>query len=334
MPATPCLVANRFSSLGEQDAEAGVESLGTTPGPLPPPLSSSPALKEMFALQSSFLRLPVRLPPPPGDMKRLPSNGPLICPPPYPRLTPSCPVALVRLFLRLGPQGGDAWEDVCDGAQAVLLCKLLRSGGEDVPQVRAPAPMPHLGTDLVAGPRRRGRQGEAGGGGGGCSPRPSLLTVLRRWLLRLVKRDLDDAFPAHHERPSEDSLSRPESRRTPMDRFRRPAWVSDGKRGGMCPFAPRPAPCTPIRHQDIAKCNKGNSAIFIPNVIVVQDKSGKVSDRSAGWLFRRVAIPCRADPRGGSLLACPGHRPPGRFGGGALGPGVESESQSPDAMPP
>lgn len=30
------------------------------------------------------------------------------------------------------------------------------------------------------------------------------------------------------------------------------------------------------RHEDIARCNKGNSAIFIPNVIVVQDKSGKV----------------------------------------------------------
>ena len=30
------------------------------------------------------------------------------------------------------------------------------------------------------------------------------------------------------------------------------------------------------RHDDIARCNKGNSAIFIPNVIVVQDKSGKV----------------------------------------------------------
>lgn len=30
------------------------------------------------------------------------------------------------------------------------------------------------------------------------------------------------------------------------------------------------------RHEDVAKCSKGNSAIFIPNVIVVQDKSGKV----------------------------------------------------------
>lgn len=30
------------------------------------------------------------------------------------------------------------------------------------------------------------------------------------------------------------------------------------------------------RHDDIARCNKGNSAIFIPNVVVVQDKSGKV----------------------------------------------------------
>ncbi|CAM9469708.1 unnamed protein product [Scytosiphon promiscuus] len=29
-------------------------------------------------------------------------------------------------------------------------------------------------------------------------------------------------------------------------------------------------------HEDVARCNKGNSAIFIPNAIVVQDKSGKV----------------------------------------------------------
>lgn len=34
-----------------------------------------------------------------------------------------------------------------------------------------------------------------------------------------------------------------------------------------------------VRHEDIARCNKGNSAIFIPNVIVVQDKSGKVWGR-------------------------------------------------------
>ncbi|CAM9680174.1 unnamed protein product [Pylaiella littoralis] len=38
-----------------------------------------------------------------------------------------------------------------------------------------------------------------------------------------------------------------------------------------------------LRHEDVAKCSKGNSAIFIPNVIVVQDKSGKDFVFRAFW---------------------------------------------------
>eukprot|EP00903_Cladosiphon_okamuranus_P012668 g11848.t1 len=38
-----------------------------------------------------------------------------------------------------------------------------------------------------------------------------------------------------------------------------------------------------LRHDDIARCSKGNSAIFIPNVIVVQDKSGKDFVFRAFW---------------------------------------------------
>ncbi|CAM9305361.1 unnamed protein product, partial [Ectocarpus sp. 4 AP-2014] len=38
-----------------------------------------------------------------------------------------------------------------------------------------------------------------------------------------------------------------------------------------------------LRHEDIARCSKGNSAIFIPNVVVVQDKSGKDFVFRAFW---------------------------------------------------
>lgn len=45
-----------------------------------------------------------------------------------------------------------------------------------------------------------------------------------------------------------------------------------------------------FRHEDIARCNKGNSAIFIPNVIVVQDKSGKV--RLGGFVLVCLLLVC------------------------------------------
>ncbi|CAN0109718.1 unnamed protein product, partial [Ectocarpus sp. 12 AP-2014] len=38
-----------------------------------------------------------------------------------------------------------------------------------------------------------------------------------------------------------------------------------------------------LRHEDVARCSKGNSAIFIPNVVVVQDKSGKDFVFRAFW---------------------------------------------------
>lgn len=67
----------------------------------------------------------------------------------------------------------------------------------------------------------------------------------------------------------------------PPRRVRAPLFSSGTDDGYVClgSWSCRRLPLSVyhLRHEDIARCNKGNSAIFIPNVIVVQDKSGKVS---------------------------------------------------------